>query len=266
MKQLKSSLSHLRLLFERAITLRDIAEPLASFDHEQPASKVQAFMQQRGFDVVGIRENGVITGYVVRGELKEGCVGLFQHAFSPGQVKLDSDPLFQAFPALEHSRQVFVNVVGHVGGIITRGDLQKTPVRLWLFGLVSLTEMQLLRVIRDRYPADPWTSLLPPERVAAARKVFEARRSRNEENELSDCLQFCDKAAILAKDEELRPLLGFESKAASDRFFRRIQNLRDALAHSNDFLQGEWSDMVELIRDLEAMLERLEKCVIPAVK
>ena len=43
MKQLKSSVSDLRRMFARTITLRDIAEPLASFDHTQPAAEVRAF-------------------------------------------------------------------------------------------------------------------------------------------------------------------------------------------------------------------------------
>ena len=60
MKQLKSSLGDLRRLFTRTITLRDIAEPLVSFDHTQLAGEVRTFMEQREFDVVGVREHGVV--------------------------------------------------------------------------------------------------------------------------------------------------------------------------------------------------------------
>jgi hypothetical protein len=61
MKQLKSSLTDLRRLFARAITLRDIAEPLVSFDHGQPANEVRAFMERREYDVVGVREHGLVV-------------------------------------------------------------------------------------------------------------------------------------------------------------------------------------------------------------
>ena len=65
MKQLKSSLGDLRRLFARTITLRDIAEPLVSFDHGQPAGEVRDFRERRELDVVGVREYGMVTGYTV---------------------------------------------------------------------------------------------------------------------------------------------------------------------------------------------------------
>ena len=46
-KKTKSSVGDLRQLFARTIALRDIAEPLASFDHGQPAAELRVFMEQR---------------------------------------------------------------------------------------------------------------------------------------------------------------------------------------------------------------------------
>ena len=105
---------------------------------------------------------------------------------------------------------------------MTRGDLQKAPVRLWLFGLVSLLEMQMLRVVRERYPADSWVPLLTDERCVGARRVFAERRRRNEANDLSDCLQLGDKATILMKDWDLFALSGFASKRALEMFFKDV--------------------------------------------
>ena len=258
MKQLKSSLGDLRRLFARTISLRDIAEPLASFDHTQPASEVRAFMEQREFDVVGVREAGVVTGYVTRGELVDGLIGAQRHAFGPGEAVADSEPLLTAFAALRERKYVFITVLGHVVGIVARGDLQKAPVRLWLFGLVSLLEMQTLRVVRERYPGDTWETLLTEERVEGARRVFAERRRRNEENDLTDCLQLGDKGTILMKDDELFALSGFPSKRALETFFKDVGTLRNALAHANDILHGRWPALVELVTDLESLLERLE--------
>ena len=258
MKQLKSSLGDLRRLFARTITLRDIAEPLVSFDLGQAADDVFAFMEQREFDVVGVREHGVVTGYAVRSELDGGAVGGHRRAFGSGDVLPDSEPLLSAFAALRDHRHVFITVLGHVGGIVTRGDLQKAPVRLWLFGLVSLLEMQLLRVVRERYPADAWAPLLTNERCAGARRVFAERRRRNEANDLSDCLQLGDKATILMKDRELFAMSEFASKRALEAFFKDVGTLRNALAHANDILSGRWPALVDLVTSLESMLERLE--------
>ena len=262
MKQLKSSLGDLRRLFARTITLRDIAEPIVSFDHTQPAADARAFLEQREFDVVGVREHGVVTGYAVRAELTAGCIGEHRHVFSSGEAVPDSEPLLTAFAALRERRHVFITVLGHVGGIVTRGDLQKAPVRLWLFGLVSLLEMQMLRVVRERYPADVWIELLTEERVAGARRVFAERRQRNEGNDLPDCLQLGDKATILMKDRELFALSGFPSRTALENFFKEVGALRNALAHANDILLGRWPALADLITQLETLLERLEGAVL----
>lgn len=258
MKQLKSSLGDLRRLFTRTITLRDIAEPLVSFDHSQPAAEVLAFMQAREFDVVGVREQGVVTGFVIRRDLTGSRLGDHVQPFGVTDVLPDTDPLHSAFAALRERRYFFVTVLGHVGGIVTRGDLQKAPVRLWLFGLVSLLEMQMLRVVRERFPRDSWGSLLTGERLEGANRVFNERQRRNEESDLSDCLQLGDKATILMKDAKLFALSGFSSKRALETFFKEVGMLRNALAHANDILSGRWPNLVNLVVQLESLLERLE--------
>lgn len=265
MKQLKSSLGDLRRLFARTITLRDIAEPLVSFDHGQPSAEVRAFMEQREYDVVGVRENGVVTGYARRSELVGGTVGAHRQDFTREEVVPDSEPLLAAFESLRERRHVFINVLGHVGGIVTRGDLQKAPVRLWLFGLLSLLEMQMLRVVRERYPADAWIPLITEERAAGARRVFEERRRRREENALSDCLQLGDKACIVMKDPVLFGLSGFKSKRSLEIFFNEVNALRNALAHANDILSTRWPALANLVTNLETLLARLESAaVVPA--
>jgi hypothetical protein len=261
MKHLKSSVGDLRRMFARTITLRDIAEPLVSFDHTQPAGEVRAFMERREFDVVGLREHGVVVGYVGRDELKDGPAGNYLRSFAADTVLPDSEPLLSAFAALRERRHVFINVLGQVGGIVTRGDLQKAPVRLWLFGLVSLLEMQLLRVVRERYPAEAWATLLTPERVQGTRRVFAERQRRHEENDLSDCLQLGDKATIFMKDRELFAVSGFGSKQALEDFFKDVGALRNALAHANDIASGRWPALVQLGTTLEGLLERLENAM-----
>lgn len=258
MKTIKSSLGDLRRIFDRALALRDIAEPLVSFDGTRSAEEVRTLMEARGFDVVGVRENGVVAGYCAGDELGASCLGAFRRSFSTGDVLADSEPLLGAFEALRERRHVFVTVLGQVGGIVTRGDLQKAPVRLWLFGLVSLLEMQMLRVVRERYPAESWNRLLTVERLEGARRLHEERRRRNEENDLSDCLQLGDKATVLMKDPTLFAVSGFGSKRSAEIFFKEVGLLRNALAHANDVMKGRWPELVDLVSQLEGVLVRLE--------
>ena len=52
-------------VFLRSFTVRDIAEPLLSFDATTPAADAKAAMTARGFQVAGLRRDGSVMGYVV---------------------------------------------------------------------------------------------------------------------------------------------------------------------------------------------------------
>lgn len=259
MKQLKSSVGDLRRLFLRTITLRDIAEPIVSFDVTHGAPEIAAFMDQRGFDVVGLRQNGLVTGYVARESLGNGQAGDYWLPFESSRILPDIEPLLTALTALREHPHVFITLLGHVGGILTRGDLQKAPVRLWFFGLVSLLEMQLQRFIHERHPANTWIGRLSPARVGAARQLFEERRRRHEEGSLVDCLQLGDKATLFIKDPDALFLSGFSSRQALERTFKEAEALRNALAHANDIIAGRWPALVDDVTRIETLLERLEQ-------
>lgn len=265
MKQLKSSSGDLRRLFERAITIREIAEPVVSFDTDRNAEAIRGFMEARNFDVVGLREGGSVAGYVRCKDLKQGPVQDCFARFREGEVLAESEPLSAGIQALRDRNELFITVLSQVGGIVTKGDLQKAPVRLWLFGVISLIEMKLLRLIRERFPHGTCMSLLPPGRIDAARRIFAMRKQRNEEadvSDFSDCLQICDKATILLNDSELKALAQSPTTAIDDDFFSRLQSLRDALAHSNDIVAGRWPELVNLAKEAEGLLTRLESASV----
>ena len=257
MKHLRTSLKELRDLFENTITVRKIAEPLVSFDGEHSAESAREFMEKRNFDVMGVREDGEVAGYVRRKDLsgeqvRDHLVG-FEGAFVP-----DSAPLVNVIQALRNHEAVFVSVFGRVSGIVTLGDLQKAPVRMWLFGLISLVEMQMLRLIRDRYPGDSWCALLSEKRLASAQNLLADRRKRNLETGLSDCIQWCDKRDILLKDKQLFLLGVFSGKEEGDQFLRQLEQLRNDLAHAQDIIKGRWPELADIVIQAEEFLHRLE--------
>ena len=151
-----------------------------------------------------------------------------------GAVVPDGAPLVSVIQSLRNNDAVFVSVFDKVSGIVTRGDLQKAPVRMWLFGLISLVEMQMLRLIRSRYPDDSWCALLNEKRIAAAQKILADREKHNLETDISDCLQWCDKRDIILKDRALLLLSGLKDRNSGDRFLRHLEALRNDLAHAQD--------------------------------
>ena len=261
MKHLKSSLADMRTLFTRSVTARHLAEPLVSFDSTSDATLTRSFMERRDFDAVGVRVDGTMSGYVLREDLQDGTLDRFWHSFDETRdVILEHDTLTTVLERLVEQPIVYVRMMGQVSGIITKGDLQKAPVRMWLFGLVSLLEMHLLRIIRARFEGDGWTKKLSPKRVTDAQKLLEDRLRRNEAIDLADCLQLSDKATIVASLPELLSELGLGAKRPTQRLFREITDVRNQLAHAHDIVSGNWPRLAGLARDIEQLVESCERC------
>jgi hypothetical protein len=259
MKYLKSTYKDLRHIFEISITVNFIAESMISFDAEKPASEIRDFLKKQDYDVVGVRKDGSIAGYAERDALSEGCLGDYLEQFEPGQVLESNAPLRDVFSIICQNGTCFVTHFGNVNGIITKGDLQKAPVRMWLFGLITMIEMQMLRLIRETYPEDQWESCLSIGRLDSVDRIFADRAKRNAQIDRADCLQFCDKRTIFEKTSSLVCTSGFEAKRDFSSFFKQFENLRNELAHSQDIITGNWPGLVDQISEAERLLECLEK-------
>lgn len=262
MKHLKSSLGDLRQIFEGNVNVRHLAEPFASFDGSSLANAARSFMDHpdRDYDVVGVRRNGLIDGYVNRADLGQGVLDDYFKTFEPNLLLDESTNILDALRLLRESPRVYVQVMGQVSGIVTKGDLQKAPVRMWLFGLISLLEMQLLRLIRDGWPDGSWAKpeIISPDRLGKAGEMLAERKRRNEAIDLADCLQFADKKIIVLKNEKLCKELGFESKTRGEDVLDKLKKLRDDLSHAQDILAGRWPELVDLAVAAEYVLERAE--------
>ena len=259
LKQLRTSLHYLRELFDRNISVRYLAEPLASFDEEAQAAAVHGFMKEHDFDVIGVRRAGLVEGYAKKTDLLYGTLADHMIAFSSTDLLGDEAPLIETFKHMRHSHQIFVCVLSRIGGIVTHGDLQKAPVRMWLFGLISLIEMHLLRLVREGFPDGSWLKIISPERVAAAEKIFADRKRRNEAIDLEDCLQFSDKRDIILASNELRAELGFDSRQSGEHILKDLEELRNNLAHAQDIITGYWPKVVDWAEAAERLLQKCEK-------
>ena len=128
-----------------------------------------------------------------------------------------------------------------------------------LFGLVTLLEMNLLRLVRRYYPADAWQGVLKPERVAIATRLWQNSQARNEATDLTDYLQFCDKRDLVLHNAELLHLLGLKSKRSGEWFLKNTEQLRNRLAHAQHLVSGSsWLELISLVAEIEALLRRCE--------
>ena len=258
MRHLKSSFRDLRQIVEQTMTIRHLAESFVSFDGQRTVVEVRSFMDDKDFDIVGVRHNGVVAGYAKRTELDAGTLTDHLVSFQASPILEESDPILDALHLLRESPFVFVLAFGQVSGIVTKGDLQKAPIRMWLFSVISLLEMQFLRIIRGCYPDNSWKSLIPSDRLQSAHRLFEERCRRNEAIDLADCLQFADKKTIILKNERLRSSLGLRSRTNAEDVLKRLEHLRDKLAHAQDIITDQWPQLIEVAEAAENMLSRVE--------
>lgn len=260
MKHLKSSSTDLRELFKESITVKYLAEPLKSVPANAKAEQLKPWMEAHDFDVLGIEDAGIVCGYVERSRLGAGHCKIYQQIFHPSEIIASSTPLMELLPLLREKPRLFVLETNRINGIVTCGDLQKAPVRMLLFGLVTLLEMNLLRLVRICYPQETWQPYLKKERVIVAKHLWAQGRARNEAIDLLDYLQFCDKRDLILTSAEMVERLGLKSKRYGERFLKSAEALRNKLAHAQDLVSGSsWPDVIFLAQEIETLLQRCEE-------
>jgi CBS domain-containing protein len=262
MKQLKSSIEDVREIFEKGIKVSHITEPFCSFDESAIATDVKRFLDEKQYDVVGVRTNGIINGYAYSSDLAKGQIIKYLKKFDQRELLSDTASITEALKMMTNSNHIFVLSFGSVAGIITRGDLQKIPIRMWLFSLISLIEMQMLRIIRKRYPGKSWEELIHPDRYKKVEEYFINLKKKNEEIELVDCLQFCDKREIILKTEDILEKLKC-SKTKFCELLEDLENLRNNLDHAQNMITDGWSSIIKLSKEAEELLEKFEKLNLP---
>jgi hypothetical protein len=248
----------LKRFFRYGFRAADVAEALVSVDADRPSADVRALMERRLFDVVGVREEGLVTGYVELAGLADGPCGRHARPFSRVDVMDAETPLHIVIGALAEAPHVFVSSLGSVAGIITPDDMEKPAARLWLFGLVTVLEMAFGRLIRMHHPGDGWTGLLSPKRIEKA-VALQGERTRNGHDvELVDCLQFSDKATVIFRTPELFEQFQFESRRTAKRAANRVERLRNDLAHAHPIVAENWDQITRFSLTVDRLLELLE--------
>ncbi len=249
-----STRHRLRVLFLESFSAADIAEPLASFDAGASASEVRAVMERCRYKVAGIRRDGRIQGYVRCEQLGDATCGECMSPFAEGEVVPASTGLPDLVMLLRDRPWIFVTVLGQVGGIVTKTDFEKPPVRMWLFGMITIIEMSLTQLIEEAYPDGQWRDCLPEGRLQKAETLLQERQRRSQSLDLLDCLQFSDRGQIVLRNEGLRTKAGFVSRTRGEQTVKELEALRNNLAHSQDIVACDWDTIVKMAENLDKVL------------
>src|SRR5690606_33598691 len=121
----------------------------------------------------------------------------------------ESTPLAELIEILKESNYAFVLERDKIESIVTRADINKPIVRIYIFGIISLFELHLNYWINKYNDGENWKGKINDERVETANAIFEKRQGNNIQLTLLECIQICDKRDILKNTADFLKVFSF---------------------------------------------------------
>jgi hypothetical protein len=122
-----------------------------------------------------------------------------------------------------------------ITGLVSISDLQRLPVRAALFAMVTHLEMVMADAILRRLPhSDGWMSLLSNGRRKKVDEQIKKVKSGDTFVDPALSTQLCDKVTIVRKMGGPVGSGAWDAKLFQSDM-KNIQELRDSLAHANDY-------------------------------
>lgn len=226
---------------QKGLTVNLIATKRANFEtcaQDEMLSHVVERNRHNGFDFLPVVEPTLncIAGLIeiapfMQGEIVDARVNTLMHPLSEENLLgADASILIFVRNADHHKCRLIVSE-HEISGLVSLSDLQRLPVRAALFGLITYLEIIMINVIRHEFDAaEKWLNLLSDERREKLRDEIKQAWAHDSFVDALLFTQFADKATIIRKS--LWCPIG--TKQFKDEF-KKIQSLRDRLAHANDY-------------------------------
>ena len=216
-------------------------------DETQLAADVTSDALAKGFDCLPVRSIGRVVGYFEpkRG-IDEGTVADYMVPLD-GTVLVSADESLATFLPLLHGARFKLVVSGRgIEGIVMHSDLQKLPVRLFAFALITHFEMTMRAAIIALLPQDEtWLGLLGAKRRNNVEEKWQSLRRSGLDPAIIEATDFCDKRDILRKHLHLgRPF---------DRDLHDIEKVRNSIVHA-----GTYGETDERVQEFIACLRQTE--------
>ena len=258
-----TTFSELQDIFINDITTKYIYEDLACCRIDDNPTDVKNTLIERDYDVLGVVDNKLKKiGYIKKESLKGSNIRENLLEFSIPQLISESTPLDELFEILTDKEFAFILNGNEIEGIVTRADINKIIVRIYLFGIISLYELHLNYWIKQTYINEAWKAKLSSKRLQSAEGVFHERVGNNDQLTLLECLQICDKKDILKSTESFIGTFNY-SKSKLKQLLERIEKIRNELAHSQNsiILNLKWLDFVSSIKQVKDFLIKSESII-----
>ena len=242
-----------------AFQVLDIAEPLVTT--AAPDWTVQGVLSAIMEDRVDhsenwfalVRNDQTILGYIASdfiwdepGEKFDGPIDgradKFCTKITPDQIVSGKLPLLDLIPLFQEHFFFFVLTGNDLTHVVSFLDLNKLPVKLSLFALLTGLEAELIRLLsRSKVEIERHLARLPEHRLRSAREWC---RSRYGDKHITPervlrATSLADKVTLLLSESNLASALPFESRSKAEVFFDQLRELRNRIAHSDSMLLEE---------------------------
>ncbi len=142
-----------------------------------------------------------------------------------------STPISRAIDLLAARRFYFVLTPHEIQKIITVSDLNRLPVRTYLYTLLSHLESELADLVVSLHGNDDWIDLLSVQAQRTIRDLHAQKQQDDFDTRLIDCTTLTQKITLARKLAPIRRILGHERRGTFDRAARPVYELRNRLAH-----------------------------------
>ena len=246
-----NSLSDLLYIFN-SIKAISISENFANLSCDTNEDEIIKFLDGNKFDQAGLFDTKNKITHIVT---KSSTGNIDTKEISFNDIISESTPLHEVANLLKANKFFLVLQNNDIFGIITRYDFQKIPARIYIFGLISLAEMHLTRLISSDND-DGWKKKINNKRLA---KAEENRKSRGIGSLLENA-QLCDKKKITIETPELLSLLGL-SKSQFKNEMETFEDIRNNLAHSQNKISDNFDAIYNAIKTATNIIEKSEKTI-----
>jgi predicted transcriptional regulator len=257
-----TSFTELQDVFIDNITTKHIFEPLAYCRITDNTEDVKNLLIERDFDTLGVVDDDEQKrGFVIGEKLGENPIESYIEPFGIAVIISESTPIAELLEILLNKEYVFVLARNSVDGIVTRADINKPIVRIYLFGLISLFELHLNFWITKNHDSS-WDMYLKQARIDKAHELHDKRKGKNQQLTLLECIQICDKREILKRTPGFLDDFNF-TKIAFENLLKNIEKIRNELAHSQNTIIAnlEWKVFVNSIKSLKDFLLQSEQMI-----
>lgn len=162
-------------------------------------------------------------------------------------------PILDLFPLFESNWYYFILSKNEISGFVCYPDLDKLPVKLSVFTLILRLESEMSGIIRTKLDVDEFLKALSINRRKRAEELHQKKYGEGESWKLLLCTTFADKIKVFLRNEKLHNLFHVRSKTKLNKFFHKIESIRNQIAHSDSIIE-----VLRTPRDFNAFLRELD--------